>query len=261
MAENKRSLVADFLMALFTRDPKRVTVTPWRAAVKRRDTLRELQLQLTDASLIKHPVVKSTMVKGADVEYIRELPADLADAAGVDVETFSLACVMKSEGYGGRLSGKARALVAIGQCVVNAARSSYPRSKTPITDKLTRSRYRYANGHYGPQRGRYAATGVMPKPWHIRAAKAILSGAAPNLAQGCHSFCDPAVWRGGTQRGRKLRPFADVMKRWHDSYKWAAVLVPGVDPFHLILFKSEGSKAKRAESLARCLEIYEGGAT
>src|SRR3990167_6280167 len=211
MAENKRSLVADFLMALFTRDPKRVTVTPWRAAVKRRDTLRELQLQLTDASLIKHPVVKSTMVKGADVEYIRELPADLADAAGVDVETFSLACVMKSEGYGGRLSGKARALVAIGQCVVNAARSSYPRSKTPITDKLTRSRYRYANGHYGPQ------------------------------------------------RGRKLRPFADVMKRWHDSYRWAAVLVPDVDPFHLLLFKSEGSRARRAESLARCLEIYEGG--
>lgn len=244
----------DKIRRIFSEGPKPIATEH----VASGETLDSLQAKLSVTDLVQPVVTQGTKDITHGIMVISENPADLAKTAGVDLETYSLARCLKSEGYGGRITGKARGIIAVGQCVRNASRRSFPKSQTPIFDKLTFSKYAVANGKYGEQRGRYAATSQDPKPWHILAAKAILAEDVPDLVRGATSFLDPAIWLigSGEQRGRKLDSFDAILKRWHFSYglAWTGD-IPMVDPLFLMCFKPEPSKQERERSYRICQAV------
>jgi hypothetical protein len=163
---------------------------------------------------------------------------------------------MKSEGYGGPVDQKARAIIAIGQAVRRMAMSKFPLDATPITRLLTASTFSIARNRYGEQGGRYASTRLDPKPWHIEVAKAILDGDLPEIVPRSTKFLDP--WTpGATQRGRKLPDFVKVMENWHrkDHYAWAGP-VDGIDTGALAFFYPEPSMPIREENLAKIIKSY-----
>lgn len=234
-------------------------------------TIEDFQNKLSDPALVKNAITNGTEVQvsvtykgknGApvtrDIMIVTEKPSDLALQAGEPLEAYSLSRVMKSEGYAGPASQKARALIAIGQTVQRVAHKSFSGSDFPITNLLTRSIFKIANGKYGQQTGRYAATSLDPKPWHIEAAKAIINNELPDVVPGAVSFLDPWL-PGATQRGVPLGDFLAVMKKRHslDKLAWTGP-VPGIDTKSLIFFYSEPSKEIREERLADFMKYYRG---
>jgi len=233
--------------------------------------IEDFQNKLSDSSLVKNPVTNGTerlvsvSYKGKgnvlitrDIMIVIEKPLDLALQANEDLEPYSLARVMKSEGYAGPASQKARALLAIGQTVQRVAHKSFSGSSSPITNLLTRSIFKIANGRYGQQTGRYAATSLDPKPWHIEAAKSIISNEVPDIVPEAVSFLDP--WMpGATQRGVPLGDLLAVMKKRHseDKLAWTGP-VNGIDSKSLIFFYPEPSKEIREERLADFIRYYRG---
>ena len=186
-------------------------------------------------------------------------PAELAAAAGLSREEYALARCIRSEGYGGDPVGRAAAAVAIGQAVRNGAELS----KLSIERKLTNSQFAAASGLYGEQAGRYAATTLDPRRWDGEVARAVLAGGLPDLAQGGHKFVDPRVFAGGTQAGRALDRFVEVMTSWvlDDGLVWKGH-IPTVDAFHLVVLGKATpgtTKAMRRSSLDQLVAIYEDG--
>jgi len=239
-------------------------------------TIEEFQRGLIDPALVSDPPLgPGTVTRAHELEapirvqrnggivtqsllVIRESPAELAAKAGVSQDVYSLARMMKSEGFKGPIEDKARTLIAKGQAARRAALARFPDEENPITRKLTASVFRVANGHYGEQSGRYAATSNDPRPWHIEAAKAIIADELPDVAPGTVSFLD--AWQsGGTQRGKELPDFIDVMVKRHrkDKLAWFG-LIPGI-PASFIMFYPESSVAVREEMLDKFIRLYRTG--
>lgn len=222
-------------------------------------SVRALQEALGDHDLAA-PLTQTTTtsVATADgtVAVVAVEPAKLAERAGVPLETYSLARVVRSEGYSGAAIGKAAAAVAIGQAVRNGAGSH------SITAKLVHSSYPAASGFYGEQRGRYASTRLDPTGWHAQVAAAVLERAVPDLARSATMFLAPHVYVGGTQAGRPLGPFDVRMRKWHsidqEGYDQAWVgHIATVDAGHLMLFHHESSVGAREASYKASLRIFE----
>lgn len=219
-------------------------------------TIEDFQRDLTNPSLVQGFVTQAKTVQlplagGKSLLVVSESPASLAAQAKATEDEYSLARLLKSEGYSGPLSQKARALVAIGQSVINKAKSV----KKSVTELLTHSEIPAANGLYGEQSGRYAATSQDPRPYHLKLAKALLHGEIPDIVHGGMYFLDPwEPW--AEQRGKKLEDFATVLKRWHDEYHYVRIPIPGLTEDALMVFKPEGDAMKRAASLVASIAAW-----
>jgi len=105
-------------------------------------------------------------------------PQDLADAAGVDLETYSLARVGQSEE--GLSSDRAKV------AVMYACRNHANKKSQTITEIVTRGNpkrtdFAQADGHYGRQGIHpYCSTIAAPKPGTLALAATVISGDAIN---------------------------------------------------------------------------------
>ena len=181
--------------------------------------------------------------------------ASIALGVSISEDENSLGRLLKSEGYSGSVSEKARALIGIGQAIVRRARKRFPGSNRPVTDLLTYSSFQFANGKYGEQSGRVAATSQDPRPWHLMVAKDILSGALPDVAPNATSFLE-AWQKGASQRGKALRDFIAVVTKWHrkDKLAWVGP-VPGLSG-KLLFFAKETDPGKRETALSNLVAWY-----
>lgn len=181
--------------------------------------------------------------KTVALKYILELPIQLAKLAGVPVEVYSLARCMASEGHSG--SDYTLAMMLIGNVIMRVAKQSFSKATYPITTKVAYCVYSAVRWHYGQQSGRWASTMRPPTKWHIMLAESLLKGEVPDMSQGAHKFLSP--WGPhAKQAGRELRPFPEVMDKWHnkDGYAWVGH-IPGIEDMELALFRPETDKAKR----------------
>ena len=123
------------------------------------------------------------MVSGIDSDD----PQTLADAAGVDLDTYSLARVAQSE------ERFERARIA----VMYATKNHSDRTGKSITDIVTRgnpkrSDYEQANGHYGRQGIHpYCTTICAPTTATLLLAKSVLDGSAVDETQGAQWWDNP----------------------------------------------------------------------
>jgi len=227
-------------------------------------TVAELQTALTRpgaGDALTHATLTTVATGTGDtVKVTLAQPEVLAARSGLSREEYALARCIRSEGYGGDPVGRAAAAVAIGQAIRNGAALSHK----SIEAKLTYSLFPEARGLYGEQSGRYAATTLDPTVWTGEVARAVLAGGLPDLARGGHKFVDPKVFAGGTQAGRKLSRFVEVMTSWllgDEALVWRGD-IPTIDPFHLVVLgkASAGTtKAMRRENLDRLVAVYEEG--
>jgi len=195
---------------------------------------------------------KTGETKQKEIEVVNELPPELAKAAGTDLETYSLARVIASEGYSG--DDYALAMVGIGNVIKNEARRRNGDDSLAITRLLVYSQFPVAKDHYGEQSGRYAATTRDPMKWHVLFAKALMDKDLPDITKGATQFLDP--WGpASTQKKKRLEEFPDVMERWHKKSAWIGEL-PGLDTLSLAFFRPEPDEAKRNSALASLLGIW-----
>jgi hypothetical protein len=210
-------------------------------------------------------VTISTLEEGVIVEP----PASLAKDARAPLDVYSLARMIRSEGYGGAAVGKAAAGVSVAQCAKHRA----ARLGKTSTAMLTASTKEPGRGRYGRQSSsyggtRYAATTLDPRVWEISVATAVMAGDLNDLVKGSTSFLDPAVFASGGTPEHRLRSFESVMKAWHgfvvpehpsfNTLAWAGP-IPTIDPFYLLTFRKEHSQAVRRESLQRVMKVYQEG--
>lgn len=154
------------------------------------DGIRELLNGIAKGDRVTHaPYSKVTgMVPGS--------PQSLADVAGVDVETYSLARVIASEE--GLSSAATQA--AVGHSVRNHANTA----GKSITAVLTYAKLASHRGSYGTQRNievgtdgyngsdRYASTANDPYAGHLEVAIGIMDGSIPDFTNGADQFDRPA---------------------------------------------------------------------
>lgn len=205
-------------------------------------------------------VTRSTLVSvptgtGDTIEVIQELPAELARQANTTLEAYSRARVLAGEGYGGDVSGKAAATIAIGQ-VLDVEKKR--RKKSSITQLVTDCTWDVGDGRYGRQRGRYVATTSDPTRWQLAVAEALEAGGLPDLAQGAHHFLDPSNYVGGKQAGRDLGPIEVRLRAWILGERLTIRTVPTVDKFHL-LFMGPTLVGSPAKAYEEGLRIYADG--
>jgi hypothetical protein len=181
---------------------------------------------------------------------IREPPADLARSAGVTLDVYALARLTRSENA---TDGPAYALAVCEAGRNEAARrarlSSTPReTRSPAGNLLFRTSGTFdrTRGHFGRQRGRWAATLLDPRVKDVVAAQECLKGTT--LAKGATKFFSPKAQDGGTQGGIALRRDAmGVIQEWgSDGNVWVGDL-PGIDPYKLMLFTNVGRPANSRE--------------
>ncbi len=146
-----------------------------------------------------------------------EDPKVLAASAGLPLDVYALARMLRSEGGGGSATEKAaRAWVARNDA----------RGFKSVFDCLT-YRVNFGKGRFGQQaagRGRYATT-KDPYEDDARIAGDVMAGRIPDLTKGATKFVDKSGF--GTQPG--TRTYAAVAAEWaKDGY--VASTVPGVDP-------------------------------
>ena len=139
----------------------------------------ELVDQASDllTSITRGPKVTTSTFDDTSNQIV-ELPADLAAAAGTDLDTYSLARMIASEN--GNDSNLIQASIAW------AAANYAERQWKTITDVLT------VGGHYGSQRdGRYASTKLDPHQGHVDIAEAVLDGTIADPTGGATNFDAP----------------------------------------------------------------------
>jgi hypothetical protein len=125
------------------------------------------------------------MVKGI----VPDNPQDLADAAGIDLEIYSLARVGQSE----ENLSKERAKIAVMFACLNHARAQ-GKSITEIVTRgnSKRSDYSQANGRYGRQGIHPYCTTILPPTANtLRLAADVYAGLADDETQGAQWFDNP----------------------------------------------------------------------
>jgi hypothetical protein len=157
----------------------------------------DIAQQLNDAL---NAVVKGARLTSAPYDKTTGLvpgaPSDLADQAGLDLESYSLARLIASEE--GRSNNSIKAAVA--WAVLNHARSS----GKSVTSLLTHAKLGAHSGSYGTQRNieqgtdgyngsdRYASTSSDPYEGDGTIAAAVVSGQLPDPTGGAEYFDRPA---------------------------------------------------------------------
>jgi hypothetical protein len=220
---------------------------------------RELAASVSASGASDYVTRTSAREISPGVSVIDDPPGVLATRAGVDVETYSLARVIASEGYpGGTPLQLAVALSSIGHVIKSEAKA---RGQS-ITRLLTGGT---APGYYGSQKAKgYAATTRDPRVLDVAVAKAVLGG-IPDLTRGARNFVHPKVWgdkeaRGetATQAGAALSEFETVMRRWHTEKAYVGG-VPSIDSYRLMFFRRERDAKKREAAFEACMAVYRAG--
>jgi hypothetical protein len=248
--------------------PTKVDVAPQETTAPTTDLSVMETLQRNSSN--KYPLVthsarfKETFLNssGATIIYYRKDPSEFAAEAGVDVETYSLARSIRSEGYGGAASGKAYAAVAIGQALVNLAasgRRSITAMLTNSTAKLAGTDLTPADNYYGNQLGRRAATTSDPTQWHIDVATAVLAKTVPDFVNGATQFIDPRTHESGKQGDSNLKsPEKILNKRITEGNVWIGN-IPMISTWHLMFFRPESSPEVCEGCRPEALKIFELG--
>lgn len=186
--------------------------------------------------IINGPVVGPTTTTGAD-GIVPDDPAGLAAAAGLDIETYSLARALMSE-HG---QDPDAYLVAAGWAIKNYAAEQ---GRT-ITALLTDGRGTAGDGRYGKQSAaagiKYADTHQDPHDRHVRIAGEITAGERSDPTGGATHFFSPKAQDALHGRDATTwKPAADLLASWTAPYGLYpdgahVVAVAGVDPYRLTL--------------------------
>ncbi len=172
-------------------------------------------------------VTDSTLVNGV----VYESPSELAEIAGVDVDTYSLARMIASEQETKSPSGNE--LVGVANVVLNEARAR----GISVTDLLTSSSV--GGGFYGAQSAgsRYAATSKDPYERDITIASGVLSGDIPDITQGARHFFSPATQDILHARDEtKYKSADEIDSRWRKE-GYLPIVVDDVDDSRLRFYR------------------------
>lgn len=193
------------------------------------------------------PLVGPPTTVGAD-GIIRVDPYELADAAGLDAETYALARCLASE----HPRDSNAYLVAVGWATKNKAREK----GVDLVELLTNGRGDAGDGYFGQQKAsagtKYAATGQDPHQRHVDAAAAVVDETVPDPTDGATHFFSPeaqdslaARAAAGEDRFRKYlgHDAAFIFASWAAPgglYPQGAVPVvpPGIDGRRLTLWRA-----------------------
>jgi Cell Wall Hydrolase len=185
--------------------------------------------------IINGPLVGPATTTGAD-GIVPDDPAELAAAAGLDIETYSLARALMSE-HG---QDPDAYLVAAGWAIKNFAAEQ---GRT-ITALLTDGKGDAGDGRYGRQSAaagtKYADTHQDPRERHVRIASEIMAGDIRDPTGGATHFFSPKAQDALAAKDPKWKPAADLLASWtapYGLYPQGAhvVAVSGVDPYRLTL--------------------------
>ena len=115
---------------------------------------------------------------------VTEVPNVLAQAAGLDLETYSLARAIASE-HG---NDPTAICIAVAHVILNSARETH----RTVVDRIVPTSGKWA-GLYARQRadGRYVATMNDPHERHVQIARAVLTGAVADPTGGATHFFSP----------------------------------------------------------------------
>ncbi len=128
--------------------------------------------------LLARPPVETRLHVPGPGGLVEASPSGLARAAGVDLDTYSLASAMQSEERGDR--GR----LAVGRAIWNAVRGN----KGEIFRKLA------PGGRFGSQEvNPYAATSRGPTARTLELARAIVAGRVPDFVEGAVQWDSPAT--------------------------------------------------------------------
>jgi hypothetical protein len=202
---------------------------------------------VTSTSIDNGPLVGPATSVGDD-GLVADDPAELAAAAGLDLETYALARCLVSE-HGQQPNAY---LVAVGWAVTNYAGEK----GESIFELLTNGHNGGGSGYFGEQKAaagtKYAATEQDPHQRHVDAANAVRSGSVPDPTGGCTHFFSPraqdalaAKAAAGDARYAKYlgKDAAFIMSSWAAPgglYAQGAVAVvpPGIDGRTLTLWRA-----------------------
>lgn len=176
-----------------------------------------------------HETTEPYAGKPRKVTYIAEDPAELARTAGLDLDTYALARMLASEGYGDTKDhpeetrkGRAVAAVAQAQIALRAKGGARGLRLALLGSFLVANR-----GRFGSQGGRYASTRHAPTKWHVQVAQAVIRGELPNITANATQFLDPtgaftvdypttlASW---TRTARWIGPLPTIASGWFQAF-------------------------------------------
>jgi hypothetical protein len=174
---------------------------------------------------------------------VDEAPQDLADAAGLSLDVYSLARMIASENG----SASAATLLALAESTRNEAE----RRGGSVTALLTRSSVAAAQGKYSEQAaGKWASTRLDPLGRHVEAARQALDERT-NAFAGAVDFFDPSAQDKGQQGTHKLRKTSEqyIADRAAEGLAWIGD-VDGVNAYHLMLFAPGAKPVDTTAALA-----------
>ena len=166
---------------------------------------------------------------------VRVPPDELARQAGVSLDVYALARMLRSE-HG---SEAERVKVAVGWAAVNQAKAS----GVSISRLLLRGTAKGgSDGYFGAQNvGKYASTRTDPTTDDVAIAAKVLGRTVPDPTGGATQFDSPAAQRAlvaKNLKGYSKGPEAVAAERLKRS---DLVTVPGIDPDHLRFWRPRGA--------------------
>jgi hypothetical protein len=170
------------------------------------DQLKDAVIMLTGpTTLLPDGTVSIDGVNPAD-------PQALATAANWDIDTYSLARMIRSEAGGQKLIAQQ----AVGSVALNHARDT----GQTITEVLLRAT-RAGNGYYGRQdQGRYASTSRDPADSYLQLASDLISGVITDPTNGARQWDSPNAYADASK--------ADTVAATRIAAGNEKVLLPGV---------------------------------
>lgn len=138
-----------------------------------------------------------------------ETAGRVSPPSGMDRNLYSLARCVASEA---NPRDAPRVWLAIAEAVRNAAARG-GRSIHDLLVNRTNKYYRWTRGSYGIQKGRWASTARDANRRSLTAARIALEHST-NVSNSAVRWLDPKLFAKGYQRGTKLRPLSEVLKRW-----------------------------------------------
>lgn len=170
-------------------------------------------------------------------------PSDLADSAGLDLNTYALARMVQSE------MGSASALNLL--VLAESARNEARHRGQSVSSLLLHSTMARANGLFSEQAaGKWASTRLDPNERHAAAARAALEDGS-DLIRGARDFFDPKSQDSGQQGAHKLRITSEqyIAKNAARHLQWVGE-IPGIDPYRLMVFGDVSGTVDQEPALA-----------
>lgn len=193
-------------------------------------------------------------------------PAVIASQSGLDVQVSALArCICSEEGES---DGDYRARLAIAEVVLNEARRKHAGNILNLLTQRTAKSFAFTAGHYGEQKGRWAATRADHTVRGVHVAKEVLSPSYKPFTKGALQFINLRVQAGGRQGSALLDPPEEKIREWYGwskkdgkwektsaGNKWVGP-IEGINTRELMLFGPNGKTLE--ETLAALPEILAG---